>query len=183
MADVALRKSGYGITPPSVFDWWNVFLGAAEIAWTREAGRVAISAAALRRTKALIEFAGSHSPFYRDKWRGIALDHCDLNELPVVTKPELMSRCDDWITDRSIRREDVERFVRDRTHIGEPLAGKYLVWKSSGSSGVPAVFLQDHTALAVCDALLAVQLRSVEVASHYAWGLLTQGGRAALVVA
>jgi phenylacetate-coenzyme A ligase PaaK-like adenylate-forming protein len=168
---------------PAPFDQWNVWPHAAGIWWTRQAGGDAVAAAGARRTSALIEFAGSHSPFYRDRWKGISLDRVSLRDLPVVTKHELMSRFDDWLTDRSVDYDTVARFLRDRSHIGEPLAGKYLVWKSSGSTGEPGVYLQDGEALAVYDALLAMQLHSINVATHYVWGMLAQGGRAALVAA
>jgi phenylacetate-coenzyme A ligase PaaK-like adenylate-forming protein len=94
-----------------------------------------------------------------------------------------MARFDDWATDRRVTSSAVSEFLADRTHIGQLFLGKYLVWKSSGSTGEPGIYVQDHAALAVYDALLAVQMQSARVASRYAWGFLAQGGRAALVVA
>ena len=100
-----------------------------------------------------------------------------------MTKAELMARFDDWATDRSVTQSAVAEFLADRSHIGQLFLGKYLVWKSSGSTGEPGIFVQDRGALAVYDALLAVEMQSPRVASRYAWGFLAQGGRAALVVA
>jgi phenylacetate-coenzyme A ligase PaaK-like adenylate-forming protein len=165
------------------FDWMNVCTHAAEAWWTRESGAAAVAAAAERRTRALIEHAGTHSPFYRERWRGAALDRVRLQDLPVVTKPELMARFDDWLTDRDVDLAAVTRFLADRSRIGALLDGKYTVWKSSGSTGEPGIYLQDREALAVYDALLAVELQAVDVAGHFAWGVLAQGGRAALVAA
>jgi phenylacetate-coenzyme A ligase PaaK-like adenylate-forming protein len=168
---------------PLPLEWWNVCTRGSEMWWTREMGREAIAAAAARRTRGLIDFARAHSPFYRRIWAGFAAETGELRELPVVTKPQLMSHFDNWLTDRNVDLKLVTRFLRDRSHIGEPLAGKYLVWKSSGSSGEPGIYLQDPAALAVYDALLGMQLGAMELASTYAWGLLGQGGRAALVAA
>lgn len=168
---------------PPAFEWWNVLTQAAGIGWTRAVGRDAIAAAADRRLRALVEFTAAHSPYYRRAWRGVAPQRFALRELAPVTRRDLMAHFDDWLTDRSVRRDDVLRFLRDRSHIGEALAGRYLVWKSSGSTGEPGVYLQDRAALAVYDALLAVQLQSLELGSRYAWGTLAQGGRAALVAA
>ena len=165
------------------FEWLNVCSHAAEAWWNREGGSAAIAAAAERRTRALIEHAGAHSPFYRERWRGAALDAVALEDLPVVTRRELMGRFDDWLADRSVDRDAVTRFLADRSRIGALLDGKYAVWKSSGSTGEPGIYLQDLDALAVYDALLAIELRAVDVASHYAWGMVAQGGRAALVAA
>ena len=80
-------------------------------------------------------------------------------------------------------RRGVEVFLADRTHIGERFRDRFVVWKSSGSTGEPGIFVQDSAALAVYDALLAVQLQSAPLAARYAWGLLSQGGRAALIAA
>jgi len=104
-------------------------------------------------------------------------DRLSLSDLPVVTKPELMARFDDWATDRSVTETAVREFVADRAHIGDLFLDKYLVWKSSGSTGEPGIYVQDRAALAVYDALLAVQMQSARVATRYAlalgYGILT----------
>ena len=81
-----------------------------------------------------------------------------------------MRRFDDWVTDRGIHRRGVERFLEDRRHIGKHFLGRFVVWKSSGSTGEPGIFVQDRAALATYDALLAVQLQSSRLAGSYAWG-------------
>ncbi|MGE5169863.1 MAG: hypothetical protein ACM3JC_05765 [Rudaea sp.] len=161
---------------------FGAFSRAVEIAWTRAAGRAAIAARAAQRTAELVRFARARSPFYRDAWRGVPRD-APLAALPVVCKRDLMARFDDWVTDRSVARAGVEAFLQDRTHIGEQYLGRYVVWKSSGSTGDPGVFVQDATAMSTYDALLAVQLQSPALAGRYALGFLSKGGRAALVAA
>ena len=164
-------------------DWWDTCSRAAEIGWTRAVGTPAVSAAAARRTDELLIFARLQSPFYRDRWRALPGDRLALHEIPVVTKAELMARFDDWATDRSVTQSAVAEFLADRSHIGQLFLGKYLIWKSSGTTGELGIFVQDRGALAVYDALLAVEMQSPRIASRYAWGFLAQGGRAALVVA
>jgi len=161
---------------------WEVASRMLDIWWTRAAGRQAVAAAAARRTSELIELARRSSPFYRDAWRSLP-KHVRLCDLPVVTKRELMSRFDEWPTDRSLARRAVDAFLADRSRIGEFFRGRYLLWKSSGTTGEPGIFAQDRQALAVYDALLAVQLQSSPAAAAFAWGLFAQGGRAALVSA
>lgn len=164
-------------------DWWDACSRAAEIGWTRVAGAQAVTAAAARRTKELLGIARAQSPFYQELWRALPGDRLSLQDVPVVTKSELMARFDDWATDRSVTREAVSRFLADRAQIGELFLGKYLVWKSSGTTGEMGIFVQDRAALSVYDSLLAVQMQSARIASRYAWGFIAQGGRAALVVA
>ena len=164
-------------------DWWTAISRTSEVWWTRQAGSSAIRARAAERAAELIEFARTHSRFYREAWSSLPPRDLALDMLPVVTKGELMAGFDEWVTDRSVDRRSVEAFLADRAHIGEPYLGRFLVWKSSGSTGEPGIFVQDAAALSVYDALLGVQLQSAPVAGRYAWGLFAQGGRAALIAA
>jgi phenylacetate-coenzyme A ligase PaaK-like adenylate-forming protein len=162
---------------------FGAFSRAVEIAWTRAAGPAALAARAAQRTAELVAFARSRAPFYRDAWRGVPVRESSLASLPVVHKRDLMARFDDWVTDRRVTRQRIDAFLQDRTHIGEQYLGRYVVWKSSGSTGDPGVFLQDAGAMSTYDALLAVQFQSPTLAGRYALGFLTKGGRAALVAA
>jgi phenylacetate-coenzyme A ligase PaaK-like adenylate-forming protein len=164
-------------------DCMNVASRAGEIWWTRSAGPQAVANAAGRRLADLVRAARDRSPFYRRAWRSLPERALTLSELPVVTKRELMASFDDWATDRRITHAAVLRFLEDRENIGEPFLDRFVVWKSSGSTGEPGIYVQDRDALATYDALLAVQLQSLHVAARYAWSLLADGGRAALVAA
>jgi phenylacetate-CoA ligase len=161
---------------------WHALSRTWDIWWTRHAGAGAVMARAAERTARLLAHARRHSPFYRDAWRGIGSAPA-LTALPPVTKHELMARFDEWVTDRRIDRQSVEAFITDRSHIGERYLDRYVIWKSSGTTGEPAVFVQDADALAVYDALIGVQLQAPALAGRYALGILTHGGRAALVAA
>ena len=58
-----------------------------------------------------------------------------------------------------------------------------MVWKSSGSTGVPGIFVQDDDALATFDALMAQPPDPAQLAARYGWPFVAHGGRAALVTA
>jgi len=60
-----------------------------------------------------------------------------------------------FLADPRVRLQDLRAFLADPAKIGEPYAGEYMVWQSSGSSGEPCVFVQDARAMAVYDALEA----------------------------
>ncbi len=162
---------------------WPWFSRMTEIWWTRNAGRPAIDGAREARASSLIAFAREHSPVYRRAWSGLPQREVALAELPVAAKRELMTHFDDWSTDPRVDRAGIEAFLADRTHIGERYLDRYVVWKSSGSTGEPGIFVQDESALATYDALIAVQLSGTRLAGPYAWGLLARGGRAALIAA
>src|SRR6266704_2115337 len=140
------------------------FSRMTEIWWTRNAGRSAIDAARASRASSLIAFARKHSPWYRRAWDGLPQRALTLAELPVATKRELMAHFDKWVTDRRVDREGIEAFLADRTHIGERYLDEYVVWKSSGSNGEPGIFVQNESALATYDALIAVQLSGTRLA-------------------
>ena len=164
-------------------DAWHVLSRTWDIWWTRRGGFDTVAARAAERTAALVAHARRHSPFYRDAWRSLASPTPALTSLPPVTKRELMGRFDDWVTDRRLHRRGVEAFLTDRSHIGERYLDRYVIWKSSGSTGEPGIFVQDAEALAVYDALIGVQLQTPALAGRYALGFVTHGGRAALVAA
>jgi putative adenylate-forming enzyme len=155
----------------------------AEMWWTRNAGRVALDAARASRTSSLIGFARERSPYYRRAWSGLPGRELALAELPVATKRDLMLHFDDWVTDPQVKRASIDAFLADRTHIGERYLRRYVVWKSSGSTGEPGIFVQDEDALATYDALIAVQISASNLAGPYTWGMLSRGGRAALIAA
>jgi phenylacetate-coenzyme A ligase PaaK-like adenylate-forming protein len=155
----------------------------SEIWWTRTSGRDAIGAARASRFSSLAGFARDHSPFYAHHWRALPRRNLELSELPIVTKRDLMTHFDSWSTDRDATRDRVDAFLADRAHIGERFLDRYIVWKSSGSTGEPGIFLQDELALATYDALVAVQLAHANLAGRYAQGVIAHGARAALIAA
>ncbi len=137
-------------------DQWTASALTAQTLWTRFLGRTAIDAMRDARLAWLIAHARQRSPLYGELWRGLPAQPV-LADLPRVTKLTLMAAFDEWCTDRSIRLRDVERFLHDG-EIGGRFADRYLVWTSSGTTGVPGIFLQNDAALAAYDAQVGVQL-------------------------
>jgi phenylacetate-coenzyme A ligase PaaK-like adenylate-forming protein len=112
------------------------------------------------RLRGLLDATARDSAFYRRRWRGIDLASARLQDLPVVHKRELMAQFPQWVTDKAITRAALHHFMADARRCGRPFLGRYAVWESSGSSGEPAVFVQDSGALAVYDALEALRRHS-----------------------
>ncbi len=108
----------------------------AQERWSREAllAHQQSGLAALRRDAIVM------SPFYRELHRG--LDRAPLDALPLVTKPMLMERFDDVVTDLKLRLKDLEAYLaalRDDSLF----AGRYWVSSTSGSSGRKAIVPSD----------------------------------------
>jgi hypothetical protein len=159
-------------------DPWPWFMTLWELGWQRASGAAAMQQRAHDRLVALAGYARAHSPLYGDAYRGLPVDDVTLADLPVMHKASLMSRFDDWVTDAAVRRTGVDRFLADRAHVGDRYLGRYLVWKSSSSTGEPGIFVQDAAAPAVYDALIAVQLSRLDLAVGCGTRML-RGGRAA----
>jgi phenylacetate-coenzyme A ligase PaaK-like adenylate-forming protein len=159
--------------------WW---LRLTQTWAHRLAGAGPIAHVAGVRLDGIVAYAREHSPLYRDAYRDLASAPA-LADLPVMTRQQLMGDFDRWATDRRVTRAAVETFLGDRDSVGARLLGRYTAWKSSGSSGEPGVYVQDDDALAVYDALIAVQLTRPDLAAQCFGGLMSRGGRAALVAA
>jgi putative adenylate-forming enzyme len=163
--------------------YWTWLSRVWETWWTRAAGTAAIDGASRRRFDALVKFARRNSPYYRDAYAGLPNRKLSPDKLPVVTKSSLMARFDDWVTDPELKLADIEAFLADRKHIGERHLDRYVIWKSSGSTGTPGIYVQDAEALATFDALMAVHVEPLRFAAQRPWEILRGGGRAALVAA
>ncbi len=138
------------------------------------------------RLAALVEHARTSSPFYRELYRGLPagnVTHGDvtLRDLPPVTKPQLMARFDDWVTDPDVTRTDLEAFVADPTLVGSRYRGRYFACTSSGTTGHPGLFVHDPAAVACYRALGIRAIRSSLDAGRLL-AVLRRGIRTAVVV-
>ncbi len=97
----------------------------------------------------LIQFARTHSPYYRKLFRGLPDEIDSIRQLPTTNKKQLMSHFDEWVTDPSITLENARAFINDLSLVGEPFLGKYHVAITSGTMGEMGIFITDETTTAV----------------------------------
>lgn len=120
-------------------------LGVARDAWlATRGGPEALARRQRERLADLVEFARTRSRFYAEKYAGLPERVTDLTALPPVTKPELMARFDDWVTDPEVTRAKAEAFAADPSRVGEAFLGRYTLCTTSGTTGVPAIILLDE---------------------------------------
>ena len=98
-----------------------------------------------QRLKELVAYAKNNSPFYRKLYRDLP-ESFDLKDLPPTDKRTLMAHWNDWVCDRDLTFEQVDRFMADKSNIGAKLRGQYLIFTTSGSTGIPLVTVCDRTA-------------------------------------
>ena len=131
----------------------------------RPEGAVRRQQARLRR---LIEYARSRSPYYRDRYAALPPGAHDLPALPPVTKSDLMANFDGWATDPAVTRKTAEAFVADPARIGQYYLDRYVAFSTSGTTGTPAIILQDRGAMSVYQGLLLARRLPTLVAAG-AW--------------
>lgn len=129
--------------------WWTLVLDAAAApARDPAAARLATHG----RLEALLQ-AAARAPYLASRLGARPAGGWRLRDLPTLTKTELMSHFDDCVTVPGLRLNELRAFTSDRRAIGQAFRDRYAVWRSSGSSGEPGLFVHDEHALAVYDAL------------------------------
>ena len=167
----------------SLLSYYGVINRMSDIWWTRQLGPSWLKTLRQSRLESLVRYAISYSTYYRALYSNISAKNIRIEDLPVVTKSELMQSFDDWVTDNYVKRLDIDTFLANLDLIGSLYQNRFAVWKSSGSTGEPGIFLHDKDALATYDALIGNQLNSGNIFSRYLSGLSYKKGRFALVVA
>ncbi|MCR5121187.1 MAG: phenylacetate--CoA ligase family protein [Ruminococcus sp.] len=107
-----------------------------------------------KRLVKLASFARVNSPYYRELYKNIP-ENFSLGDLPPTSKPEMMANFDNFVTDSRITMKRIEEFTADIDNVGRMIDGKYLIFKTSGSTGNPAVVLYDKSAIDVSSAVAA----------------------------
>ena len=165
----------------AAIDLWETWAEVAGLWWSRHSG-VAPGSDPDARLQTLVAFARHASPFYRHLYAHLPEGRVELRDLPVVDKATLMKSFNAWSTDRRVRKSEVLRFL-SRESVGETYLGRYHVWKSSGTSGTPGIFLQDAQAMTVYEALVLTQLEATAFDALGTQRFIAGAGRSALVAA
>lgn len=128
-----------------------------QICWTvyrapRE-GPAGIARRQQQRLEHLVASARAQSPYYQQLYRDLPESPCPTDQLPTVSKTDLMNHFDDWVTDRAVTKATVQEFLANADNVGHDFLGRYVVCTTSGATGVPAILLHDHFALMVYNVL------------------------------
>lgn len=141
----------------TTFDLWQTGTAVAEVSMASLAPPQLFESLRARRLSALFEAAARSSPRYRRAFAHRDPARTQLTDLPISHKADLMRDFAGWVTDPQLRLDELQRFVADPANIARAFMGRYTVWESSGSTGQPAIFVQDAAAMGVYDALEALR--------------------------
>ncbi len=100
-----------------------------------------IQALQCRQLSSLVEHAVTHSRLYRNMYGSLRNPAAvRLEELPILTKAELMDNFDDWVCDPRLNLNDIQAHLaelrRDELYLGE-----YRAMATAGSTGRRGVFV------------------------------------------
>jgi phenylacetate-CoA ligase len=82
------------------------------------------------------------SPYYREALGADAAE-AELDDPPPLPKPLLLDEFDRIVTDSRLRLADLRAFA-EKSAPGEASRGAYLVFATSGSTGIPGLFVYAH---------------------------------------
>jgi phenylacetate-coenzyme A ligase PaaK-like adenylate-forming protein len=109
--------------------------------WTAWGGRKRIAAKQLKNLRHLVKVAREKSPYFHELYRDLPDSKViKLSDLPVTSKIELMADFDRWLTDRSLTLAQARQHMESMDNLGVPI-GDYAVFRTSGTSGEPAVIV------------------------------------------
>lgn len=122
------------------------FLAVSWDAWrAAHEGTAGIARRQQARLQALVSSARAHSRYFAERYREVPEPCTDIRQLPVITKAEMMSHFDEWVTDPEVSRQGVEAFIADPALVGHDYLGCYVVCTTSGSTGTPAILVHDRS--------------------------------------
>ena len=101
------------------------------------------------RLRALVAHAVAASPYYREVLGpDAASGDVPLRELPTLSKTTMMDNFDRIVTDRRLRRADLEAHL-SAPAADRPYLGRYKVFTTAGTTGVRGLFVEDVDEFAV----------------------------------
>lgn len=101
-----------------------------------------IAAHGRRRFRRLLEHAKLNSRYLAEKYADHAPESARLEDLPTVTKGEIMEHFDDYLT-IDVKRREVEAFMDDENNLGRLFRDRYVLSHTSGSTGQPLLLVKD----------------------------------------
>ncbi len=163
------------MTTPTTLDLYRQTLRASK------AGADTLQALQLARLHEIVAYARQHSRVYAELYRELPATLTSVQQLPVVSKADLMPRFNDWVTDPAISRPNLEAFIHDPEKIGHSYLGKYTVCTTSGTTGQPAVLLQDPATMSLMGALNILRAMPTWINGHQLMKIVGAGMKTAAV--
>lgn len=118
-----------------------------------------------QRWRGMARYALQVSPFYRRHLAGIDVERCQLRDIPALTKETLLANWDEIVPDPRLHRARLDAFLADPKNWGRLYHGRWMVSKTSGTTGSALAIPHD---IAVVDWGHAMQNLRNSVSPHSA---------------
>jgi len=102
----------------------------------------------LRRFREMVRHAMDNTQFYARLYQGVDPDEVVPQDLPVVTKADLLGHFEEFLADPSLKREELEAFVNDPDNVGRYYRDEYVCFHTSGTTGQTTVMVYGKDAFA-----------------------------------
>ena len=115
----------------------------------RRSGRLdveGLKALQLARFREMVRHAMDHTAFYARLYEGVDPDRVVPEDLPVVTKDDLVANFHDFLADDALRLDELREWVKDPDNFGRYFRDEYVVFHTSGTTGQSTVMVYDREA-------------------------------------
>ncbi len=116
--------------------FWRILKKAHAFQSTRNKGIEALRAAQQEQFERLVAYARTCSPFYERLYRRLPAKGFHIQDVPTTNKALLMEHYDEVVTDRRLKKAQVQAFAEDTSNVGKVYLGEFVVDNTSGTSGL-----------------------------------------------
>lgn len=116
--------------------FWGMVRKANHFQSLRRQGRETMERYRDAQLQRLVAHARMHAPFYAERYRDLPETGFRLEDLPPVSKQEMIARYDDVVTDRRLRLASVREFAEDISNLGTLFEDAFVIANTSGTTGL-----------------------------------------------
>lgn len=121
-----------------------------------------------RALRAMLTHAWNESPFYKTYYADHGITENDLatlsvTDLPLTNKEILMDNFDDVVTDKRLKKADLEQWIQDHPDPNDRYLKEHVVLYTSGSSGNVGVFVYDAHAWAMLKSTVVTRVSKPKI--------------------
>jgi len=88
-----------------------------------------------QRLNRLLRYTLAKSEFYQNLYKGIDIEDCNFQDLPVVTKSTMMYNYNSFVTDKRLRLQEIQQWQSSKNNNGKLYLDEFIPIPTSGSSG------------------------------------------------
>ncbi|MFK5891716.1 MAG: hypothetical protein QM504_00675 [Pseudomonadota bacterium] len=100
-----------------------------------------------KKFRSILKYAASNSSFYSQLYRGIDLNSCSIEDLPIVTRKDILNHFDEMVTDPQLKKAELEVWLNNLDNQGSLYKDQFVPTKTSGTSGHKILIVYDQKSI------------------------------------